>query len=179
MTVLARVNAVLVAPDADTAESALCYVAAGAGAAIAAAGAQGAGLRWWSVVVLAAVAFDLVGGAVVNATPAAKRRFHGPGRSGAHRLAFVAAHVQPFLLALLVPGFGWTAAALAYGLAVGGAVALLLTEPRLRRPLGFAVTAVGSVAALVAVPLPAFLAWVAPVLLVKLLLGHLLPEEAS
>jgi hypothetical protein len=178
VTALARVNAVLVAPAAGAAESALCYLAGGAGAALAAAAAHAAGLPWWSVAVLAFVAFDLVGGAVVNATPAAKRRFHGPGHSDAQRFAFVAAHVQPFLLALLVPGFGWAAAALAWGLAVGGAVAVLLTRPRLRRPLAFAVTAVGGVAALVAVPLPAFLAWVTPVLLVKLLLGHLLPEEA-
>jgi hypothetical protein len=178
VTAAGRVNAVLVAPGASTAESTLCYAAAGAAALSAAAGAHAAGLGPWSIAVLAVVAFDLVGGAVVNATPAAKVRFHGPGRSGAHRLAFVAAHVQPFLLALLVPGFGWTAAALAYGLAVGGAVAVLVAAPRLRRPLAFAVTAVGSVAALVAVPLPAFLAWVTPVLLVKLLLGHLLPEEA-
>jgi hypothetical protein len=35
----------------------------------------------------------------------------------------------------------------------------------------------GAVVAHLAAPVPAFLAWVTPVLLVKLLIGHLLPEE--
>jgi hypothetical protein len=177
MIALQRVNAVLVAPGAGAAESALCYLTGAAGAGVAVLGAHRAGVGVLAIAVLAVVAFDLVGGVVVNATAAAGRRFHGPGRRPAHRLGFVAAHVQPFLLALVVPGFGWTAAALSYGLALGGAVAVLTATPPLRRPLAYAITALGSVAALVAAPLPAFLAWVTPVLLVKLLLGHLLPEE--
>jgi hypothetical protein len=178
MTAVERLNAVLVAPQASSAESTLCYLGAVAGAGLAAFGAHRAGLTALPTVVLSVVAFDLVGGAVVNATAAAKRRFHGPGRGRAHHLGFVAAHVQPFLLALTVPGFGWTAAALGYGLALAGAATVLAAGPPIRRPLAFAITAVGSVAALVAAPVPAFLAWVTPVLLVKLLLGHLLPEEA-
>jgi hypothetical protein len=47
----------------------------------------------------------------VDGDPAAKRRFHGPGRSPRRHLGFVVVHVQPFALALVVPGFGWTAAA--------------------------------------------------------------------
>lgn len=174
-----RITALLVAPGASSAESGLCFLAAGVGSALAAIGAAGAGLAPWSIAVLAVVAFDLVGGAVVNATAAAKRRFHGPDRGRWHRLGFVAAHVQPFLLALTVPGFGWAAAAVGYGLALAGAVAVLAVGPQIRRPLAFAITAIGSVAALLAAPVPVFLAWVTPVLLIKLLLGHLLPEEAS
>ena len=54
---------------------------------------------------------------------------------------------------------------------------LAATSP-VRRRRAFAVTALGAVTALVVAPVPAFLAWVTPALLVKLLLGHLLPEEA-
>ncbi len=177
MTAAARVNAALVAPGASTPEITLSYVAAGAGAALAALSAHRAGLAPLPVAVLTVVAFDLVGGAVVNATASAKRRFHGPGHGPGRRLGFVAGHVQPFLLALLVPGFGWTAAAIAYGLALAGAVAVLAAGPHIRRPLAFAITVLGTVVAHLAAPVPAFLAWVTPVLLVKLLLGHLLPEE--
>jgi hypothetical protein len=175
----ARVNAALVAPGATAAESALCYGAAAAGAVLAATGAAGAGLPPWPVAVLAVVAFDLVGGAVVNATPAASRRFHGPAGSDRRRLAFVAGHVHLFVLALTVPGFGWAAAALTYGLVLAGAVAVLAAPRPLRRPVAFAVTAVGGPAALLAAPVPAVLAWVTPVLMVKLLLGHLLPGERT
>jgi hypothetical protein len=64
---------------------------------------------------------------------------------------------------VVVPGFGWTAAAAVYGL-VAGAVVVLAAPPELRRPVAFAATT---------------LAWFAPVLLIKLLLGHLLPGEAA
>jgi hypothetical protein len=67
-------------------------------------------------------------------------------------------------LPVVVPGFGWTAAAAVYGLVVAGAVVVLAAPPELRRPVAFAATT---------------LAWFAPVLLIKLLLGHLLPGEAA
>jgi len=178
VTAAGRINAVLVAPGASVAETGVSYGAAVTGAALAAVGALRAGLDPLPAVVLAAVGFDLVGGSVVNATAAAKRRFHGAGGSDRRRFAFVAGHMHPFAIALLVPGFGWTAAALAYALSVAGAAAVLAAGPPIRRPLAFAITAVGSVAALVLAPLPAFLAWITPVLLVKLLIGHLLPEES-
>ena len=61
--------------------------------------------------------------------PAAKRGFHGPGRSSRRHLGFVVVHVQPFVLALVVPGFGWTVAAAIHGLVVAGAV-VVLAGPR-------------------------------------------------
>jgi hypothetical protein len=138
-----------------------------------------AGLPALALAVVAVVAFDLFGGAVVNATAAAKRRFHGPGRGPRRHLGFVVAHVQPFALALVVPGFGWTVAAAIYGLVVAGAVVVLAASPWLRRPVAFAATTLASAVALTVVTVPAALAWFAPVLLVKLLLGHLLPEQAG
>lgn len=125
------------------------------------------------------MAFDQFGGAVANATPAAKRRFHGPGRTGKHHFGFVAAHIQPFALALVVPGFGWTAAAVIYGLVVAGALVVLAAPPGVRRPVAFAVTVLAAAVALTAVTVPGALAWFAPTMLIKLLLGHLLPEEEA
>jgi hypothetical protein len=126
--------------------------------------------------VIAVVAFDLFGGAVVNATAAAKRRFHGRG-TPLQRFLFVAAHVQPYLLALVVPGMSWTAAATIHGLVVVAAVAVVLARPGLRRPVAFGAAVLVVVAVPVLVTVPAALGWVVPVLVVKLLLGHLLPGE--
>jgi hypothetical protein len=39
----------------------------------------------------------------VDGDPAAKRRFHGPGRGPRRQLAFVVVHVQPFALGHLLP----------------------------------------------------------------------------
>jgi hypothetical protein len=137
-SVLRRINDQLVAPRASRGELLVAYATALSGVVLATALAADAGLSALPLVVVAVVAFDLFGGAVVNATAAAKRRFHGPGPTWRHHLGFVPVHVQPFVLALVVPGFGWVAAAIIYGLA-----------------------------------------WFAPVLFVKLPLGHLLPGAAA
>jgi hypothetical protein len=54
------------------------------GSALAGALAAKAGLSTLALVVTAVVAFDQFGGAVANATAAAKRRFHGPASSWRH-----------------------------------------------------------------------------------------------
>ncbi|MBL1073174.1 hypothetical protein JK358_02065 [Nocardia sp. 2] len=167
------INDRLVAPDATAAESALCYLTAAAGSTGAVLLALDAGFPGLAVAVIALVAFDLCGGAVVNSSLAAKRHFHRPGRTHWHHLGFVAVHVQPFVLALVVPGFGWGSAALVYGLALTGAVAVLGAPQRMRKPVAFAWV---TLALLIPVGLPLALAWVTPVLMVKLLLGHLQAE---
>jgi hypothetical protein len=176
---LHKINDQLIAPGASTGERFVTYTAALAGSALAIALAMSAEFAALPLVVVAIVAFDQFGGAVANATPAAKRRFHGPRSSQARQFAFVAAHIQPFALALVVPGFGWNAATVIYGLVIAGAVAVLAAPPAVRRPVAFAVTVLACAVALTAVPVPGAVAWFPPVMLIKLLLGHLLPEEGS
>lgn len=169
----------LVGPGARPAERAVGYATAVLGGALAGAGAVAAGWSPLTVAVVAVVAFDLFGGAAVNATPAAKRHFHRPGRTARHHLGFVAVHVQPFLLALVVPGFGWGAAALVHVLALTAAVAVTLTPAGARRPLAFAVTVLAIAVAALVSTVPDGVAWFTPVLLIKLLLAHLLPEDTA
>ncbi|SUA74541.1 Uncharacterised protein [Nocardia otitidiscaviarum] len=164
----------LIAPDATRAERVLGYGAATLGAAGAAALAVHAELSALAVAVIAVIAFDLFGGSVVNATASAKRHFHRPGRTARHHLGFVAIHVQPFLLALVVPDFAWYSAAFVYLLALGGALAVLAAPAESRRPLGFAWV---TLALLIPLDIPAVLLWLTPVLLIKLLLAHLQPDE--
>ncbi|SHG77081.1 hypothetical protein [Streptoalloteichus hindustanus] len=169
----------LVAPGASRGEIATSFGAAVVGAALALVLTVRADLPALAVLVVALVGFDLFGGAVVNATASAKRWHHRPGRTRWHHLAFVAVHVQPFLLALVVPGFSWLMAATSYGAALVAAVLVVFTPPPLRRPVAFALTALALVAVTSLTTAPAALAWFAPLLLVKLLLAHLMPEEAS
>ncbi|MDA2803513.1 hypothetical protein [Nocardiopsis suaedae] len=174
----AAVGARLVGPGATAAEYAVVLAAALGGAAVAAAVAAAAGTGAVPSAVVAVVAADTVGGAAANATRAAKRHWHRPGRTAVHHLAFVAAHaVQPAALAVLVPGFGWAAAAASYGLALAGAAAVLAAPGPVRRPVAFGAVCLGTVAA---APLAAgALAWFVPVFLVKLLPAHLLGEAES
>ncbi|MEU4547690.1 hypothetical protein [Nonomuraea dietziae] len=169
----------LIAPGATRGEVVVSFGTAFAGAALSVALAVGAGLPALAVGVIAVVAFDLYGGAVVNATRSAKLWFHRPGRTAKHHLGFVAIHVQPFILAWAVPGFGWTAAAVVYGSALTAALAVTATPPPLHRPVAFAATALALIWTTSLVSVPDAVAWFAPLLLIKLLLAHLLPEEAA
>ncbi|WP_216212338.1 hypothetical protein [Amycolatopsis aidingensis] len=175
---LTRLNDELVAPRAGTGELLTTYLAALAGTGLAVTLAAEAGLGWLPVLVLGIVAFDMFGGAVANATTAAKHRFHAPGRTWRRHLGFVAIHLQPFLLALVVPGFGWATAAVVYAGVLAGAVLVLAVPGQLRRPAAFAVAVLGAAAATM-LPVPDPVAWFVPTLLIKLLLGHLLPGEAG
>lgn len=168
----------LLAPEATTAERLVCYGSAVVGAAVAVVLGVRQQVGALALVVIGLVAFDLIGGAVVNATTAAKRWWHRPGRTAKHHLRFVAVHVQPLLLALVVPGFGWLDAAAVYGAALGGAAVVVVAPSRLARPAAFAVTVLAVTLLTSLVSIPMVVGWFAPVLLIKLLLAHLLPEEA-
>jgi hypothetical protein len=176
---LGRMNTALVGPGATRGELAVGDRAGAAGAAAAPAPAPAAGWSPFVLVVVAVVAFDLFGGAAVNATRAGKRWWHRPGRNARHHLGFVAVHVvQPALLAWAVPGFAWAAGAAVHLLALLGAAAVLAVPGDLRRPAAFAAACLGIAAASALPGIPAALAWFAPVLLIKLLPSHLVAEEA-
>ncbi|MBV2365342.1 hypothetical protein [Streptomonospora nanhaiensis] len=166
----------LVAPGATSGETGVTFAAAALGAAAVLAGALAAGWPPVAVAVAVLVAFDYVGGATANATGAAKRRFHGPHRRWHHHLGFVAAHVQPVAAAWAVPGFAVAEGVVVYLATLGAAAAVLAAPARLRRPAAFAATALGIAAASVLLDVPPAIAWLAPVGLVKLLPGHLLPD---
>ncbi|NNH73863.1 hypothetical protein HLB23_29090 [Nocardia uniformis] len=165
----------LIAPGASRGEQLICYTTAALGAAGSTALAVHADLSLLAVIVIAVIAFDLCGGAVVNSTASAKRHFHRAGRTHWHHLGFVAIHVQPFILALVVPEFPWCSAAAVYLLALAGAVTILSTPAALRRPIAFAWV---TLALLFPLDTPTALVWMPPILLIKLLLAHLQPEEA-
>ncbi|WP_245662484.1 hypothetical protein [Nocardia vermiculata] len=177
MSIPRRINATLIAPEASPTELLLGYGAAVAGAIFAVVAGLAADWTLISVTVIGLVAFDLFGGATVNALPSAKRWFHRPGRTARHHLAFVAVHVQPFLVALVVPGFGWWTALVVYLTMLGAAAVVLAAPPALRRPVGYALATLSLAIIAAAMPVPAAIAWFVPVLSIKLLLAHLQSER--
>src|SRR5690606_24667350 len=88
-----------------------------AGATIALGGAMllGAGLQlaWWQWALVVVVAFDIGGGVIANATPAAARQYHRLDRPW-EPVLFAAGHVHPFVIAWLLPGYNWQAGATLY-----------------------------------------------------------------
>ncbi|MDO5094658.1 MAG: hypothetical protein Q4D79_14795 [Propionibacteriaceae bacterium] len=173
-----RLDEALIAPNATNGERLLSYGAAILGAGFAAVLAITAGLPWWTTIVLTLMGFDLFGGVVVNATPSGSRRFHSVGRPRWAELGFVAGHVHPLLLAVLTPAMPWSTAAVTYG-GIVLASALIVLSGALRQASAFALAALLLAPLVSIIPTEPVVAWVAPLLVIKLLLSHLLPHAPS
>lgn len=160
---------------ATNGERLLGYGAAIMGAGFAAALAITAGLPSWAAIVLTLMGFNLFGGGVVNATPSGSRRFHSAGRPRWAGLGFVAGHVHPLLLAVLTPAMPWSTAAMTYG-GIVLASALIVLSGALQQASAFALAALLLAPLVSILPAEPVVAWVAPLLVIKLLLSHLLPH---
>jgi hypothetical protein len=136
-------------------------------------------LSWtpWQWLVGLAVSADILAGAVANATTAAKRWYHRPGRTRSHHLRFVAIHlVHLVLLALVFPEMTWAATAVAYVYLLLAAVTIEVVPRYLQRPVAVIAYLGGLMLALYALPLIPGLEWVLPVFYLKLLVAHLVVE---
>lgn len=170
----------MIGPGATTAEGLLtvCWALACGAAVVGYALVAHLG---WSTVQLAVVtllALDIGGGVSANASNSAKRWFHRPGQGARHHLLFVFAHVHPFVLALAFPPFGWVGAAVVYSYLLAASLSVVFVPLYLKRPVAFVVYCGGLLISLYAVSPPAGLEWFAPFFFLKLLVAHLLPEEA-
>lgn len=88
-----------------------------------------------------------------------------------------AAHVHPFVVALLFPAQTWWASAVLYLGLVASALLITSTPLALRRPVAFACAAALITWTIVTAPTEDALAWIAPLLVIKLLLAHLLTDS--
>ncbi|MFD4240920.1 hypothetical protein ACFWP3_04860 [Streptomyces sp. NPDC058525] len=137
--------------------------------------------RDWStaqLVVIALAGLDLIGGVLTNATNAAKRWYHraDPGARRA-RLLFVSAHLIHLAamgLIVLSGDLKWTLANAA--LLLGGAAVVEFAPVHVRRPVAMALLMAAVLVNLFWLPVPAALAWFAPLFFLKLLVCHLVPE---
>lgn len=163
---LAGVWDAVVGPGAKAAENVGTVVAALGGAAGAFLDASSrAGYPPWLSVVAAALAFDVVAGVWVLATPAG-RRWYGH-LAGRWQVAFTAAHVHPFIVAWLFPGAPWVWAAWLYCTILVVSAVAWRSPPALRPPL--TLVACVPIVTGAAVLGPAAPVWFAPTLALKLL----------
>ncbi len=153
-------------------------------ALVVVAGSAGVDWTWWQWAVAVALTVDVAGGVPANALGTAKRLYHSPVPSGAalpervlrDHVGFAALHVHPFLVVAAFPDATLPWAAAWYLTALAGTTAVVAVPLYLRRPLAAGITTV----ALVAAPLvdaPPGLAWLGPVLVLKLVVAHAVREE--
>ena len=151
---------------------------------VAVAAAQGVGWSWWQWPLVLVLTVDVAGGVVANALGSAKRFYHSPVPPGLPRLqrvvrdhvGFAAVHVHPFVVAALLPDATWSWAATWYLVGLAGTAAVVCVPLYLRRPLAAAVVTVAVIVAPL-VDAPAGLAWLGPVLVLKLVAAHGVREE--
>ena len=146
--------------------------AVGAGLALFLTATSNNQLQWWQWLLVAVIAFDIAGGVTANSTVAASREHHTGKRW--KPVGFAAAHIQPFVLAILVPGYALTLAALTWVAAVLGASIVILTPHHLKRAVSLAYCAI-VIGALQPHGLEPEVAWLAPMFLLKLVAAHAVP----
>jgi hypothetical protein len=133
-----------------------------------------------SVGLSALIGFDVIGGAVCNGTRTTRAWYHRPGQTWVQHAEFVAPHLA---YVVVVAGFlrGPTfdlRYALVFGLGLVLAAAAILSAPeRLRTPVAFCCYLVLLYTVTISVGSTAAMGWFEPTLMLKLLLGHLIPDS--
>ena len=172
----------LVGPGMSRGETLLVLVASVSGAVFAGFLMLSAGASLLLVGLSALIAFDVVGGAVCNATRTTRAWYHRPGQTWLQQAAFVAPHLIYVIVVaafLRGPVFDSTYA-MVFGLGLFSATAAILCAPeRLKTPVAFSVFLVVLSAVTTGSGPTAAMGWFEPALLLKLLLGHLVPDRAS
>lgn len=136
----------------------------------------GFGRGWLLSVVAVALALDLGGGIVTNATAAAKRWYHRPGRGSRAHLGFVAVHLLHVGVVAAVTGAGFGYFRLVAGITMTAAMTIVAVPLYLQRPVAFGLATLSLLLAQLPWLSIEGLDWFLPLLWIKLLLAHLVRE---
>ena len=173
----------IVGPGMPAAEVRLVLISGFVGSVIAAwrfETVRGSG--WWAVVA-GLVGFDVLAGAVCNATQTTKSWYCSRERSFMQKVAFILPHLGYIaLIAWLwrgTRGFDLPYFAVFSVSLLLSSVAVILSPPRLAAPVAFAAFLLDLILINVVVGITPGLEWFAPGLLLKLLVGHLVPPESQ
>ncbi len=169
-----------IGPGATSAEQLLSLIPALLFAGAVAVYSYRQQLNWslWQYAVAVLMAFDIVGGIATNATSAAKRWCHRPGRSLWQHFGFATLHVgYIFLVAWLFCPHFLKFFALHSAYLVLSALIVLTISPYLQRSAALLLLSGGILLSLYGVTSPAGLEWFPALLYIKLLVSHLVKEE--
>lgn len=164
---------------ASRSEISLALIAglAGCAAAVMNATYGALALAWWQWLLLLLVAFDIVGGIPANSTHAAVRQHHRPGKPFSPAI-FAAAHVHPFLISFLMPGFELAGAAVLWMSAFAGVLLVVLSPPTLKRPAALLLVGLGILIQQLWFPAEGW-EWFAVAFMLKLVGGHAVPATVD
>jgi hypothetical protein len=138
------------------------------------------GFQWSLVqyILVALIAFDMVGGIVTNAASSAKRWYHRPGQGFKEHFSFIALHIgYIFLVAGLFRSMDWVYFGVLSGLLLLAAWIVLSAPLYLQRPLAFGMVVLAFLINSYGFSPTHGLEWFIPFLFFKLIASHALREE--
>lgn len=168
-SMIRRLSAPIIGPHATAAELTLSWGAAlvaGLGQAVAAVWLDYSALQ---TVVAVMFAIDVGGGVVVNSTISGRAWWHRPEYQ--YRGLFFIAHVHVLVVAALWPSVSKIDAVFVYAYVLMCATVTTRVPREIALPVSVALTSIGIVVT-EHVQLPHGLAWLPPLLLLKLVVGH-------
>ncbi|BBM82282.1 hypothetical protein [Candidatus Uabimicrobium amorphum] len=135
----------------------------------------------WSLlqtIIATLLVFDLVGGAVCNATSPTKRWYHRAQSSRQSRILFVVGHAAyPFLVAWLFRAMDWKYFCVVYGYLCFSAVIVAFTALYLQRCVAVLILCGAIFIDSYIFTLTPGFEWFIPILFLKLIVGHMVKEE--
>jgi hypothetical protein len=172
---------------ATTAERSLVWIAGLAGLGLYGYFYATHAFNWtvWQYLVAGVLALDIIGGVVANSLNSCKRFYFTPARSDEPRtapflknhLAFSALHIHPLLVAVLYGAGNYFYGVAWYGFLLFGVLIIMQTPLYLKRPLAFLLIALALLINLYVIPPIHGFEWLAVALMIKILYGHMVPEE--
>lgn len=130
----------------------------------------------------AAIAFDVIGGAVCNTTDTTKRWYHRPSARTTDHMGFIALHVAHIcLIAWLFRGngFDWAYALILSAWLLVSASIVIQSPNLLKSPLAVTLALGAFAAAFYGTGPTPGLEWFVPALFIKLLIGHAVPPHGT
>jgi hypothetical protein len=139
---------------------------------------------WWQWIIAIIIGADISAGAVANALNSCKRFYHSPIKAWEekYRLAknpifFSALHIYPLIICLAFDRTNWLFAITWYTLLIFSTWVINQIPLYLHRPMSIFIVLIVIIAnAYFISPIPGF-EWLAPLLFIKIIVGHAVREE--
>ena len=171
----------LIGPGATPAENTLIVISCIIGALAVASQLWSQGFDSLHIAVGSLLGFDIIGGAVCNATDTTKRWYHRPGATWVQHIAFILPHLLHVAMVSWLfrdpMGFDWNYFGSITSYLFFAAAIVLAIPSYLKRPVAAGLYLIVIAIGLYRVGSTFGVEWFIPALFLKLLIGHLVPDR--
>lgn len=139
----------------------------------------------WQYIIVAIIAYDVVGGAIANSLNSCKRFYHSSLQTfepsyvklAKNYLLFSSVHVHTLLISLIFSSAGLFYGWFWYLLLQASVLAVIKVPLYLQRPVSMLIIAAALLINSYVIISPVGFEWLVPLLFIKIVYGHTVPEE--